>query len=232
MPQIVFIPGLLLTPEFFSHQADSLSPGHDISYGKTTGMDTITAMAEGVLDETKGSFTPVGLSMGGYVALELARLAPDRLDAMVVMDSNAVPDSDEKIKDRKALIEMSRLGKFKGVTRTLLPRLIAPHHLEDEQLCQKIMDMAGAIGQENFALQQMAIMTRRDQFDTLEAFSKPSLFIAGDCDALTPPEQVRAMADAVKGSRFVEIANTGHLPPLESPEETTASLKDFLKEIY
>ena len=231
MTKIVFIPGLLLTAEFFALQAEALSADYEIAYADTTGLDTITAMAERVLDEVEGDFIPIGLSMGGYITLELARLAPDRLKAMVVMDSAAHQDSAEKTKTRKALIEMSYLGKFKGVTRTLLPSLIAPHHLENEELCQKIMDMAGMIGHDNFVLQQKAIMTRRDQFDTLRGLEKAALFVVGDVDVLTPPKDVLAMADATKGSRFVEIANTGHLPPMESPKATNTTLKEFLARI-
>lgn len=232
MPKLVFIPGLLLTSTFFSNQAKVLEGQYEIAYADTTGLDTITAMAERLLDEVDGNFTPIGLSMGGYITLELARLAPDRLDAMVVMDSAAHQDSEEKIKTRKALIEMSYLGKFKGVTRTLLPSLIAPHHLKNNDLCQHIIDMAGMIGHENFVLQQKAIMSRRDQFDTLLGLDKASLFVVGDVDVLTPPEQVLAMADATRGSHFVEIANTGHLPPIESPKATNRVLAEFLDKIY
>lgn len=232
MPKLVFIPGLLLTSTFFSNQAKVLEGQYEIAYADTTGLDTITAMAERLLDEVDGNFTPIGLSMGGYITLELARLAPDRLDAMVVMDSAAHQDSEEKIKTRKALIEMSYLGKFKGVTRTLLPSLIAPHHLKNNDLCQHIIDMAGMIGHENFVLQQKAIMSRRDQFDTLRGLDKASLFVVGDVDVLTPPEQVLAMADATRGSHFFEIANTGHLPPIESPKATNRVLAEFLDKIY
>ena len=232
MPQIVFIPGLLLTPALFVHQNDALSGDYTIHHADTTGLDSITAIAVRILDTVNGAFTPVGLSMGGYITLELARLAPDRLDAMVVMDSNAQADPPDRIDARKALIEMSYRGKFKGVTRSLLPSFIAPHHLEDDALCQHVMDMAGIIGQENFVLQQKAIMERRDQFDTLKAFSKKSLFVVGDLDVLTPPEQVQAMADATRGSHYVEISNTGHLPPVESPKATTATLTHFLTSLF
>ena len=232
MPKLVFIPGLLLTSTFFSNQADALGEQYEIAYADTTGLDTVTAMAERLLDEIDGNFTPIGLSMGGYITLELARLAPDRLDAMIVMDSAAHQDSEEKTKTRKALIEMSYLGKFKGVTRTLLPSLIATHHLKNDDLCQQIIDMAGRIGHENFVLQQKAIMSRRDQFDTLRSLDKASLFVVGDVDVLTPPEQVMAMADATRGSHFVEIANTGHLPPIESPKATNRVLAEFLDKIY
>ena len=239
MPQFVFIPGLLLTASFFDNQIEALlgdtasDPyfGYDIHHAETTGLDTVNAMAERILDEVEKNFIPIGLSMGGYITLELARLAPDRLDAMVVMDSNAIADTPERIETRKSLIEMSYLGKFKGVTRSLLPSLIAPHHLDDEPLCQQIMEMASDIGQDNFVLQQQAIMTRRDQFDTLSSLNLKSLFLVGDVDALTPPEQVRAMANATRGSRYIEIANTGHLPPIESPEATSTALSNFLKNL-
>jgi 3-oxoadipate enol-lactonase len=75
-------------------------------------------------------------------------------------------------------------------------------------------------------------MARRDQLDTLKAFRKASLFLVGDADMRSPPAEVSAMADITKGSQYVEIANTGHLPPIESPKATTAALKNFLKRTH
>ena len=228
---LVFIPGLLLTADLYAHQTEALKGAYPIHHAETKGMDTITAMAERALDETSGKILPIGLSMGGYITLEIARLAPDRLAGIVVMDSAANADDDDKIMQRKALIEMSKIGKFKGVTRTLLPNLIAPQHLEDENLSKPIMAMAEEVGQENFTHQQIAIMGRRDQFDTLQRLNVPSLFMVGAHDALTPPKKARDMAAAAKNSRYVEIADAGHLPTMEAPDAVNQALIEFLNEI-
>lgn len=230
-PTLVFIPGLLLTDQLFAHQAEHLSADFPIHHAVTRGLDSITAMAQLALDQTEGMIIPIGLSMGGYIALEMARLAPERLAALVIMDSNAEVDSDDKREQRQALIELSKHGKFKGVTRSLLPNFIAKRHLDNPHVADFVMAMTESVGRENFTLQQTAIMNRQEQFDTLANISVPSLFIVGELDTLTPPEQVLAMSDAAKTSQYVEIANAGHLPTVESPKEVTSVLKDFLRRI-
>ena len=231
MPTLAFIPGLLLTEQLFAHQSASLSGQYPIHHARTLGLDSITAMAEAVLDAVDGQIIPIGLSMGGYVALELARIAPERLDALVVMDSNAETDDDDKREQRRALIELSQHGKFKGVTRSLLPNFIAPHHLDNPEVADMVMAMTEEVGRENFTLQQTAIMNRQNQFDALKKLNIPSFFIVGELDTLTPPQMAIDMADAVRGSQFVEIANAGHLPTVESPQDVTATLSGFLKRI-
>ena len=228
MTTLVLIPGLLLTKELYSAQENHLAALHPIHHANTFGMNSITLMAEEVLDETTGMIVPIGLSMGGYVALEIARLAPDRLSGLVVMDSNAEADSPEKKEQRQAFIKMSNLGKFKGVTRTLLPNLIASKNLDDETITTPIMAMAEAVGRDHFVLQQTAIMGRQDQFESLRRFDKPSLFVVGEDDALTPPAMARAMAEAAPRSQYVKIANAGHLPPLENPDAVTKTLVEFI----
>jgi pimeloyl-ACP methyl ester carboxylesterase len=228
MTTLALIPGLLLTKDLYLAQEPRLAEGHAIHHANTLGMNSITLMAEEVLDETSGMIVPIGLSMGGYVALEIARLAPDRLSGLVVMDSNAEADSAEKKDQRQAFIKMSNLGKFKGVTRTLLPSLIAAKNLDDDSITGPVMAMAEAVGRDHFVLQQTAIMGRQDQFETLRRFDKPSLFVVGEHDALTPPAMARAMADAAPQSRYVEIKDAGHLPPLENPEAVTEALVEFV----
>lgn len=228
MTTLIFTPGLLLTSRLFDEQVAVLRGQYIVHHATNTGMDSITAMAEAALGAVDGDILPIGLSMGGYVTLEIARLAPERLKGIVVMDSNAISDPPEKREERQRLIEMSSMGKFKGVTRTLLPRLVSAINVNDETITRPIMEMAVETGQANFALQQKAIMTRRDQFDTLRGLDCPGLFIAGEDDALTPPEQIRAMADAMPRGRYAEIRDCGHLPPLENPELLNEILLEFL----
>lgn len=231
MATLILSPGLLLTSQLYANLEDHLAGRFPIHHTDTTGLDTITAMAERALAETEGPIIPIGLSMGGYITLEIARLAPERLKALVIMDSNAVADTEEKRAERRKLIAMSKIGRFKGVTSVLMPKFIAEQHLGEASITQPIIDMAGEIGRDNFALQQNAIMTRRDQFGTLSGLRLPGLFIVGDQDSLTPPDQVRAMADALPGSTYVEIRGSGHLPPLEAPMDVNRAVERFLSEV-
>ena len=229
MARMLFIPGLLLTPRLFEAQAGSLRDRFDIAFADTLGMDSIGAMAEKALSDTPGEdgLIPVGLSMGGYVALEIARLAPGRVRALVVMDSNATTDSPERRAERRRLVEMSGLGEFRGVTKTLLSQFVAEASLDDEAVTGAVMAMAKEVGRDNFILQQEAIMGRRDQFDTLRGLTCPCLFLVGSEDKpfLDP---VRRMAEAAENGAYAEIEGAGHLPPIENPAAVTDALAEFL----
>jgi len=231
MATLVLSPGLLLTRRLYAGLEESLAGRYPIHHTDTTGLDSITAMAARVLDETTGPLIPIGLSMGGYITLEIARLAPERVQALIIMDSNAIADSEERRAERRKLVEMSKVGRFKGVTSVLMPRFIAEKHLDNVKITGPVVEMAQEIGQENFALQQQAIMTRRDQFDTLKGLIQPGLFVVGALDTLTPPEQVKAMAAAMTNSSYVEIEGSGHLPPLEAPAAVNAAILAFLASI-
>ena len=231
MPTLVFIPGLMLTPRLYDPQVAAFRDRFPIVFGDTLNRGNITAMAEAALAATEDEIIPVGLSMGGYVALEMARLAPQRLKGLIIMDSNAATDSPDRKAERQRLIEMSGLGKFRGVTKTLLAQFIAHANLNDETITMPIMAMAEQVGRENFILQQQAIMSRRDQFDTLRQLDIPGLFIVGSED-IAFLEPVRDMAAAMKNSTYVEIADAGHLPTLEEPEAVIDAMEGFLGKHY
>ena len=231
MPTLVFISGLMLTPRLYDPQVAAFRDRFPIAFGETLNMDSITAMAEAALATTEDAIIPVGLSLGGYVALEMARLAPERLRGLIVMDSNAATDSTDRKAERQRLIDMSSLGKFRGVTKTLLAQFIAHANLDDETITMPIMTMAEQVGRENFILQQQAIMSRRDQFDTLRQLDIPGLFIVGSED-IAFLEPVRDMAAAMKNSTYVEIADAGHLPTLEEPEAVIDAMEGFLGKHY
>lgn len=229
MATLLFIPGLLLTPRLFDEQVAALRGRFDIAFADTLGMSSITAMAEKALaGHEDGDLVPIGLSMGGYVALEIARLAPERLAGLVVMDSNASTDSPSRRAERQRLIDMSGTGKFRGVTKTLLAQFVAEASLDDETVTRPVMAMAEEVGRDNFLLQQEAIMGRRDQFGTLEALECPCLFLVGAEDAPFL-EPVRRMADTVGDGTYVEIEGAGHLPTIEQPDAVNAALSEFLQ---
>ena len=231
MPTLVFIPGLMLTPRLYDPQVAAFRDRFLIAFGDTLNKGNITAMAEAALAATEDEIIPVGLSMGGYVALEMARLAPQRLKGLIIMDSNAATDSPDRKAERQRLIDMSGLGKFRGVTKSLLAQFIAHANLNDETITMPIMAMAEEVGRDNFILQQQAIMSRRDQFDTLRQLDIPGLFIVGSED-IAFLEPVRDMAAAMKNSTYVEIADAGHLPTLEEPDAVIDAMEGFLGKHY
>lgn len=224
MAKLVFVPGLLCTDALFQPQIDALSASHSIHIAQTTDCETIDQMVEYMLDSVSGQIIAIGLSMGGYVAQEAARIAPDRISAIALLSTSAQPDDEARKRQRHELIKLSEIGRFKGVTPRLLPRFLSAEALEDEAMCQTVMDMAAEIGQKHFTSQQYAIMARRDQRPYLPSFHKPSLVLCGMADELTPPQLSEEMAGLLPRAELVLLDKIGHLSSLEAPEEVTQAI--------
>lgn len=224
MAKLVFVPGLLCTDALFQPQIDALSASHSIHIAQTTDCETIDQMVEYMLDSVSGEIIVIGLSMGGYVAQEAARIAPDRISAIALLSTSAQPDDEARKRQRHELIKLSEIGRFKGVTPRLLPRFLSAEALEDEAMCQTVMDMAAEIGQKHFTSQQYAIMARRDQRPYLPSFHKPSLVLCGMADELTPPQLSEEMAGLLPRAELVLLDKIGHLSSLEAPEEVTQAI--------
>ncbi|MEJ0062772.1 MAG: alpha/beta hydrolase [Alphaproteobacteria bacterium] len=143
-------------------------------------------LASHVLTKAPARFALGGLSMGGYVAYEIMRLAPERVTRLVTMGSPAHADTPEQRQRRLALLQLARSGKFKGVTPRLLPLLLHPDHLNNPAVTQPILDMAARVGPQGFERQQTAMMHRIDSRPHLRLISCPTLIIAGAQDQLFP----------------------------------------------
>ena len=228
IPTPVFIPGLVLTPDLFAAQLRDLVFPATPRIAETTGRDSITAMAEAALALADGPLVPVGLSMGGYIALEMARLAPTRMAGIALLNTAYREDMPEKRAQREATIKMAESDRFRGVTRHLMKSFLSPAALADEALVARIIAMAEAVGRENFVLQQRAILGRRDQSNTLRELQVPALVLCGSLDALTPPQISEEMAALATQSELVILDGIGHLSPLEAPDEVTGILNQFL----
>lgn len=231
MSQIVFIPGLLCTDALFPSQFQAFSGIAECRVADTLGMDNIEKMAEKCLEDIEGPFAVLGFSMGGYVALEVARQASDRLTGLALVSTSAQPDTEEKRKQRQGLVELSQIGKFKGVTPRLLPRFFSPDALQDEAKTSIAIQMGEAVGKDNFILQQKAIMGRRDQRPYLPAFTKPSVVICGELDVLTPPDHAVEMAALLPDSHLHLLENVGHMSTIEAPNEVNQHLLDWHKQL-
>jgi pimeloyl-ACP methyl ester carboxylesterase len=227
---LLFLPGLLCDAALWQHQIKALKGDFNTSVADLTGHDTIPALAAAALAKAPKRFTLVALSMGGYVALEIMRSAPGRVERLVLMDTSARPDTPEQKRRRRGLIELSRKGDFKGVTPRLLPMLISADHLENESITKVIIEMAARVGQEAFIRQQTAIMGRIDSRPSLKDIRVPTLMLCGAEDALTPPEHAKEIAEGIgKHAALKIIPASGHLLPLEQPEKVNAILKTWLK---
>ncbi len=219
--QIVLVPGLLSTGEVYRPTIQALR--WDVLVAETRLDDTIEAMARRLLDEASGRFLLCGHSMGGYVALEVLRLAAARVAGLALIATSARADTPEQTAVRRRLVATARERGIEAAALLLEGKLFG-QTTASEALQQVNLDMARDIGVEVFARQQAAIIGRRDQQAVLEQVAVPTVVVAGTADAIIPPQRSQEMAAAIPGAELAMIEDIGHMVPLESPRETAAAL--------
>ena len=224
---LLLLPGLLCDGRLWRDQVGALAPLARAVVADLAQDDRIEAMAARALAAVPGRFALAGLSMGGYVALEVMRQAPERVERLCLLDTSARPDTAEQSRRRRGLISLSRSGQFRGVTPRLLPQLIHPSRL-GSPLAAEVMAMAERIGKDAFLRQQEAIMHRPDSRPHLGRIAVPTLIGVGAEDALTPPHLAEEMAAMIPGARLRRFADAGHLPTMETPEAVNAALAAWL----
>ncbi|MBY0431131.1 MAG: alpha/beta hydrolase [Rhodospirillales bacterium] len=225
---LVLLPGLLNDPRLWRHQSHSLADIAEITVGDLTRHDNFAVMAESILETAPPRFALGGLSMGGYLAMEILRRAPERVIKLALFDTSARADTPEQTERRKSMMHLAENGKFKMVLPRLLPQLIHPDRMEDQALVDIVTAMAETVGKDAFLRQQTAIMRRPDSRPSLEALSCPVLVAHGRQDALTGAEIHQEMAALIPGARLVVIEEAGHLSPLEQPQAVSALLRYWL----
>ena len=229
-PCVVFVPGLLCDKQLWQPQLDALDGRADRWVADVTRDDSIAAMAARVLAECPfASFALAGLSMGGYVSLEIMRQAPQRVTRLALLDTQARSDTPEATERRLALIELTRRGKFAGVPDRLLPLFLHASRLDDPRLTGIVRSMANNVGEAAFLRQQKAIMQRPDSRDSLSQIACPTLLLCGEHDLLTPLDRHEEMKQRIAGAQMVVVRGAGHLTTLEKPEETSRALAVWLE---
>jgi pimeloyl-ACP methyl ester carboxylesterase len=224
---LLLLPGLLCDARLWQDQIDGLADVATCQVADLTQDNSLRGMALRALATAPPRFALAGLSMGGYVAFEILRLAPERVTRVAFFDTSARPDSEEAARRRRGLMALTRSGQFRGVTPRLLPQLLHPDHLEGE-LGHAVRAMAERVGREAFLRQQMAILHRPDSRPMLAEITQPVLVAVGEQDVLTPPELAEEIAAGIWGAQAQLIAQSGHLPSMEQPAAVTALMRDWL----
>ncbi|WP_119165777.1 alpha/beta fold hydrolase [Algihabitans albus] len=227
-PVLALLPGLLCDAALWRPQIEGLADFAEPRVADLTRDDSIAAMARRCLADLPERFALAGLSMGGYVALEMFRTAPERVTRLALLNTRATADTAEDRQRRGDLLALADRGQFKGVTRQLLPRLIHQDRLQDEALTSVIYAMAETVGRAGFIRQQRAIMRRDDMRPLLPTIRVPTLVAVGRQDALTPPAMAMELAAGIPDARLDVLEHCGHLTTLERPDETTAALRRWL----
>jgi pimeloyl-ACP methyl ester carboxylesterase len=230
MTPLVLLPGMMCDARLFGPQIEELSCERTLHLPPLTGHDTVEALAAGILADAPPRFALAGLSMGGIVAMEMFRQAPERVDRIALLDTNPVAETGEMKARREPQIARARQGRLMDVMREeMKPNYLAegPRRKDILDLC---MDMAGALGPDVFVSQSRALQSRPDQQETLRAIVTPALVLCGQEDKPCPVERHELMHSLIPGSRLEIIPGAGHLSTLEQPALTTAALRRWLEE--
>jgi len=225
---LVLVPGLLCDAAMWEHQRRYLSEVAEITIADVTRFETMVGTAEAVLAMAPERFALAGLSMGGYVSLEIMRRASNRVTKLALLDTSARPDTGEQSTRRQHFIQLTKEGRFNEVISTLLSLLVHPDRMQDERLCTDIKEMNRRVGPEVFKRQQAAIIGRQDSRNDLSKMRCPTLILCGRQDALTPLEVHEEMSSRIPKARLVVIEDCGHMSTMERPQAVTALLRDWL----
>jgi pimeloyl-ACP methyl ester carboxylesterase len=228
MPDLLLAPGLNCTGELFQPQIAGLPAdvtAHVINHRDDLSIEEI---ADRALAKAPPRFALAGLSMGGYIAYEILRQAPQRVTRLALLDTRASPDSEEDRARRRETITLAESGRFDEVHEMLWPRLVHPDRRNDEALEALVRRMAQETGAAAFVRQQMALLSRRAYREVIKAVRVPTLVIVGEQDLITPPAQAEELAGLIQGCRLVRIPRCGHLSTLEQPDVVNAEFRNWL----
>jgi pimeloyl-ACP methyl ester carboxylesterase len=225
---LLLLPGLLNDAELWRAQVAALSDIADCTVGDQTRGETMQAVVNDVLAQAPERFALAGFSLGGFVAQQILRVAPERVLRLALIDTSIHADSPERDAQRQSQRSSVRLpGTFHGFGDKLMRSYIDASRLDDYVLVQRVRDMTARLGAEVF-LRQSAL-DRVDGHDVLAGYRDPLLIICGANDRITPLPISEEMHALVPGSTLLVIPDCGHLAPMEQPDAVNAAMREWLQ---
>lgn len=225
---LVLIPPMLCDARVFGPQIDGLSAQHPVLFAPTVFGERLEDIAAHILRWAPPQFAVMGLSMGGVVALEMIRQAPERVNRIALMACTAQAETPEAASAREPLIVAARSGRFADViSKEMDPNWLAPGPLRPAIL-QMVTDMAHNIGPEAYVCQARAMQRRRDYQRVLREIRQPSVVICGQEDTLYPVRRHEFMSELIPYGKLEIVAGAGHLPTLEDPVAVNIIMRDWL----
>ncbi len=217
---IVFLSGLLSHTRLWRHQIEHVrAPSEVLSPAE----ETPEQMVQAVLDLAPAKFALVGHSMGGWLALEVMRTAPSRVEKLCLINTTARSDSKEKRERRLSLMQEVEGGGFEAVVDRIVPVLVYNASVQKE-----IKEMFLSVGAEAFLHQELAMLRRRETLSFLSQIQCPTLVIHATRDANFSLEEHQELTQKIQGAKLACIEDTGHMSPMESPQAVTSLLNFWL----
>jgi pimeloyl-ACP methyl ester carboxylesterase len=226
---IVLVPGLNCSARLYAQQIPALWRFGPVMVADHTRDASIAAIASRILAGAPPVFALAGLSMGGYIAFEIMRQAPQRVAKLALLDTMATPETAELTARRQGPMAMARAGKLIEVADESLVFFVHPSRHGDVALREVVRAMAEETGVEAYLRQQQAIIARPDSRPALAAIRCPTLMLVGEQDRGTPPEMAREIAAGIAGARLVIVPECGHLSTIERPQAVTKALVEWMQ---
>ena len=232
-PTIVLLPGLVCDRAVWLPQIQALSDRmhcHVIDYGM---LDSIGAMAQHVLDTAPSdTFALAGHSMGGRVALEVMRRAPERVHHLALLDTGTHPlaegDSGKKERaGRMSLLQIAERQGMRAMAEQWAKPMVHPSR-HGTPLFDTVLDILERSNAEQYAAQINALLNRPDAAPVLATITCPTLVLTGRDDLWSPPEQHERMANAIRHAQLCIVEQCGHMSTLEQPDVVNAAFEGWL----
>jgi pimeloyl-ACP methyl ester carboxylesterase len=228
---LILLPGLAGDAFMWQAQLAALAAWKPSVSDAHTRHRSIPEMAAAVLAESTGPLVLCGASMGGMIAMEAARQAPDRIAGLALLGTTARPETPEMRQLREDAIEAFAQGRIAEIIEPNVALAFHPDHAGDRSLVQSYLEFVLRAGPGQLTTQNRAVMERPDARLHLHRLRCPTLVVCGDADQLTPPENSREIAGLIPHARLVTLPRCGHMVTMERPAEVNASLLAWLQEL-
>lgn len=226
----VLIPPMLCDARVYYAQLAALSSTVPMTFVPITQGDRIEEMASAILSWLPSRFALLGMGMGGMVAMEILRRAPDRVTRVAFIATNAQADSPEVSAQREPLIIAAKTGRFHdAVQAEVNPAWLAPGPYRMDVM-SLVSDMAKALGPDVYVRQSRAMQRRKDQQNVLRKIKQPALVMCGYHDGQNTLRRHEFIAELIPNAKLEVIEDAGHLPTLENPDAVTRALRVWLKQ--
>jgi pimeloyl-ACP methyl ester carboxylesterase len=234
VPHLILVPGLMCDDIVWDDQARKLGTPAGIRIADHGSMDSLGTMAEAILGRAPARFALAGHSMGGRVALEVFRRAPERIAGIALLDTAHAPlpagaEGKREIQQRHDLLAKARREGMRAMAAQWAENMVHPSRLSDPHLMGSIHDMIARKTPDIFAAQIKALIARPSATELLSRIGCPALVLCGRQDSWSVVAKHEEMAAMIPGSRLVIVEACGHMSTMERPGEVTAAMQEWLR---
>jgi pimeloyl-ACP methyl ester carboxylesterase len=233
---LMLVPGLLCDAAIWASQTEALADIAAVHVANNGEADSLGGLAESIIARAPRRFALAGHSMGGRIALEVARRVPERLLGLAVLDTGYEALSpgeagEKEAAGRHALLAIARRAGMRAMARTWVQGMVFPPRLTDMELVDPILDMFERRSPEQFALQIQALLCRPDATPVLRSIPCPTLVLCGRQDTWAPPSRHDVIAKMIARSTLEIVADCGHMAPMERPQAVSSALRRWLESL-